>query len=257
MMKMDSNTTLQLHVATQYLAAAGKNYVAPKDDDSHTNAGWDATTSSFFTRSFSNSDSLVFFTKEMRLAWNGNKPGSFSLKGHTHVDVLKWLEETSLQNGLKKFVFDLHYTLGSGEILNDFSFDGAQEDALGTHAGYRTFADNACKEVLSKLGMTAEVRTWPHHFDTGAYVMVPGSKISTGFGLAIPDSLSKDYYLYTSGYVDGDSMPTASLPALPLGKWLSEDWQGGILSVDGLKEPDYLKFLETAIEAVKSFTPNS
>lgn len=257
MMKMDSNTTLQLHVATQYLAAAGKNYVAPKDDDSHTNVDWDATTASFFTRPFSNTDSLVFHTKDMKLAWKGTKPSFFSIKGHTHADVLKWLEETSVQNGLEKYVFDLHYSLASGEIANEFSFNGAQKDALDAHADYRTFANNACRAVLSELGMTEEVRTWPHHFDTGAYVMVPDSKVGIGFGLAIPDSMSKDYYLYTSGYVGHDALSTASLPALPLGEWRSGDWEGGILSVKDLKESDYSKFLKITVEALKSTTQES
>ena len=251
-MTMDSKTTLQLHIAAQYLAAAGKNYVAPEEDDSHTNIGWEANTASFFSRTFSNMDSLVFHTYSMNLEWSGKKSASFDLIGHSHAEVLQWLEDTSLQNGLEKFVFDLHYSLDSGNISNDFSFDGAHADSLETHADYRTFADRACNALLTELGMKAEVRTWPHHFDTGAFVMVSDSKVGIGFGLSMPSSLSEDYYLYTAGYVGHDGLSTTSLPALSKGDWVSGEWEGGILPATGLNESDYLTFFKESIGSIRS-----
>ncbi len=249
---MDSRTTLELHVASQYLAAAAKQYVKPKDDDSHTNIGWNPDAAFFYSRIFPNRDCLVFDTKRMTLEWKGTMGESFALDGHSHAEVVNWLEAVSRKNGVKKFVFDLHYTLESGAISDDFRFGETTAEALDTHANLRNFSVRACHAAMADLGLEAEIRTWPHHFDTGGYFRMSNTDVGIGFGMSIPDSLSDDYYLYTAGYRGNDGFPTAALQALTKGKWISGEWEGAVLAVSGLNESDFVSFFKETIQAIQS-----
>lgn len=248
---MDSRTTLELHVASQYLAAAAKMYLPAKDDDSHTNMGWNPNQAAFFSRTFANRDSLMFHTKRMTLEWKGTMKESLVVDGHTHAEVIKWLEEVSRKNGVKKYIFDLHYTLESGAIKDDFRFGETTAEALDSHAEYRTKCVKAGQSALTALGLEAEIRTWPHHFDTGGYIQIPNEDLGIGFGLSIPGSVVDEYYLYAAGYKDGKQISTVSLSPLAKGKWVSGEWKGGVLPVAGLAEGEYVGFFEETISKIQ------
>ena len=244
------DTTKQLHIAAQYLAMAGKNYVEHQSDDSHANLGWIKETNSFVTHKLSNGDTLELDTCAMTLNWNGASGGTFKLSGVRHKDVLKWLNQIALDKGLKAYVFDLHYDIGHEDLTDEFPFTQVDNELCTQIARLRSLAYASCEQVLSELDLKSDVRTWPHHFDTGAYVSIPKSKIGIGFGMAIPDNLSSDYYLYTSGYKGHEGMSTEGFSALTKGSWKDGEWKGGLLPVKGLIERDYTRFFEETIKAI-------
>jgi hypothetical protein len=50
----------QMHLASQYLAAAGLSFVKKQDDDSHTNLGFNTEKGIMYTRALSdNGDQLI------------------------------------------------------------------------------------------------------------------------------------------------------------------------------------------------------
>jgi len=241
------NTDFKLHLAAQYLATVAKNYIEAQSDDSHTNLGWIAETNSFSTRKLSNGDTLELRACSMVLNWNGMSAGTFNLNGSRHQDVLEWLNAMAKSNGLENYVFDLHYSIDSGEFNDDLSFSMVDSDRCDILAKWRNNAYKSCENVLVNLGLEGEVRTWPHHFDTGSYIPVAGTEIGIGFGMAIPDINSKDYYLYTSAYQGHDGMSTKGLAPLTKGSWKEGDWKGAMLSVEGLALSDYETFFFEAI----------
>ena len=247
---MDKQSILQLHTAVQYISTAGKNYVAHKADDSHTNSGWNPETSSFYSWPFTTGGSLSFHTKRMELEWIGDVPGTFALIGRTHAEVIRWLEEMSLKNSLKKFVFNLHYDLGF-VIEDDFKFVAQDPDFIDAHAECRTASLHACNEVLRQMDLTSDVRTWPHHFDTGAFSTFPEDDFSFGFGLAIPDALSEDFYLYCSAYKGNEGVETNNLPTLSKGEWKQGNWKGALLTASNLRRSDFHLFFFESIDAFK------
>lgn len=190
----------------------------------------------------------------MELEWHGKVPGTFALIGRTHAEVLRWLEEMSIKNDLSKFVFSLHYDLEFGDIKNDFKFSAQNHEFIEEHAACRTASLRACTEVLSQMDLESEVRTWPHHFDTGAFATFPDGAVSVGFGLAIPDEMSEDFYLYCSAYKGDDGVETSNMPALSKGEWKEGKWTGAMLSADGLRTSDHHLFFFESIDAFQQKT---
>ncbi len=236
-------------MAAQYLAAAGKKYVTHKKDDSHTNMGWVDEKKSFVTHKFSNGDTLELSVCQMTLNWNGISGGTLNLNGARHTEILQWLGQLAKSNGLPTFEFDLHYTIDSGEFSDDLSYTQADSERCKELAIMRSVAFASCANTLDVLGLKGEVRTWPHHFDTGAYVSIPDSEIGVGFGLAIPDSMSGSYYLYTSGYKGHEGLSTEGLSSLTKGEWKNGDWKGAMLSVSELSPADYDLFFKESVSA--------
>jgi hypothetical protein len=243
-------TDIKLHLAAQYLATVGKNYIEAQSDDSHTNLGWIDEISSFCTRKLSNGDVLELRACSMVLNWNGMSAGTFNLNGSMHKDVVDWLDSMAKSNGLDSYVFDLHYTIDSGEFTDELSFSSVDDDRCNALAQLRSYAYKACEGVLEELSLSSDVRTWPHHFDTGSFVTIGDSEVSIGFGLAIPDTVMSDYYLYVSAYKGHDALSTNGFPALSKGTWKDEDWMGARLLVDGLSAEDYLRFFEESMTAI-------
>ena len=112
-----------MHLAVQYLAAAGISFVAKKDDDSHTNVGFSIEKTCMETHPISeNGDILSLDYKYFSLNWN-SKSGSisFPLDGATHADILNWLKETSKTFINKSYSYEFHYDLPY-EMTDDFKF---------------------------------------------------------------------------------------------------------------------------------------
>jgi hypothetical protein len=95
--------------------------------------------------------------------------------------------------------------------------------------------------------LKASIRIWPHHFDTGIYSVIPDSDITIGLGLAIPDSICNDHYLYITGYKKGDVMDTSGLDKLSIGEWKSEGVTGAVLNTKDIVESDGVDFFKEVI----------
>ena len=99
---------------------------------------------------------------------------------------------------------------------------------------FRNMANQASSFLLGYLQIDGEIRIWPHHFDTGIYV-VSEKGMGIGFGLAMEDTLIGAPYFYMSGYPAQGSIEFNNLPKFSTGKWeTSPTWQGAVLPLDEL-----------------------
>ncbi|MEO9503376.1 hypothetical protein [Nonlabens ulvanivorans] len=242
----------QLHMAAQYLAAAGISFLDKKDDDSHTNAGFNTDNGCLETHPLSNNGDLLSLNfRDFSLEWTSNDGKiSFNLDGATHEDVLKWLKETSKNQLNKEYHYDLHYDMPyKMEGAAVFRKDDESELAELTHL--RILAEHSLEHIVEHYKLDTSIRVWPHHFDTGIYTGLNDSEITIGLGLAIPDTLSNDHYLYISGYKDGKLIETSSFNKLSKGEWKNDGFKGAILPVGDLKEEEWNIFFKEAIEQFK------
>lgn len=85
----------QMHLAAQYLAAAGINFVPKKEDDSHTNLGFSIEKQRLETHPLSeNGDLLSLDYNSFSLQWDSqNDVERLLLDGVRHETVLHWLND--------------------------------------------------------------------------------------------------------------------------------------------------------------------
>jgi hypothetical protein len=236
----------QIHFACQYLAAAGKSLLEPKADDSHTNVRFNRSENTFETWELGpegiklgldlNDFSLKWAKNELRLPLNGKK----------HSEVLDWLKTSSKKlNFSNHYSFDLHYDLPF-HWSDGYSFN-VDVEVLNQEIRLRTFANKILETFLKVQNLTSDIRIWPHHFDTGAFVVLDeNTEKSIGLGMAIPDTLMKDHYFYLSGYNGHDSIETTDFKTLSLGEWKNNGFKGAIFSTSKVNEVQALQFLKEA-----------
>ncbi|AWV98371.1 hypothetical protein DJ013_09380 [Arcticibacterium luteifluviistationis] len=237
-----------IHLAAQYLAAAGKSFLSSLDDDSQSNLAWNAKTISLESRDLGNGMKLTFSLENGFLTWLGTEE-KLDLKTHSHQEILTWLTGTSTAMALEKtYAYAVSYELDYPPIESNYkySFETADSKVI---AEKFTLAQKGMESFLKTNNLTSEIRVWPHHFDIGIYTNL-SDKLFLGAGLAIPDSLESDLYFYASGYNDGSVIVTKNLPKLSVGSW-HPDWNGGTLKSKGVSEDDVKSFLNQAKNAFK------
>ncbi|NNJ80803.1 MAG: hypothetical protein HKP11_01295 [Flavobacteriaceae bacterium] len=240
-----------MYLAAQYLAAAGKSFVEHKPDDSHTNLSLSTEHKSLVTRELGeNGDRLLLSYEHFSLKWISRDGIEIThLHNTRHAENVKWLNEVSQQRIGKSYVFDLHYDLGY-DLHEEFKFELENKEELKDLYQRRVMANNVLTSFLSRHSLRSEIRIWPHHFDTGAFVTDVGiQKLSIGLGMAIPDSMSEHYYFYLSGYNGRDGIDTSSFEQLTRGSWKNEGFKGAILPIAEMKEKDAVQFLDEAMKA--------
>ncbi len=239
-----------MHLAAQYLAAAGISFLPKKDDDGHTNLGWSIEKQHMETHPLSsNGDVLSLNYKSFSLIWNSNNGSAkLPLDGKTHAEILKWLQDTSQAFLNKAYTYDFHYDL---PYTIDASFTyHFEESEIARLANLRNLAQSSLVDTLKVTGLESDVRIWPHHFDSGAYASV-NDDIAVGFGLAIPDKVVDEHYFYISGYKGDDSIATDSFDKLSLGKWKNNGFIGAVLPATKINEEQAIRFFTEAINTYK------
>ncbi|MEW7290372.1 hypothetical protein [Aquimarina sp. 2304DJ70-9] len=247
--------TTQMHLAAQYLAAAGISFVEKKEDDSHTNLGFSTSEKSMFTHPLDKEGhTLSLNYQHFTLEWNSkSSKKSLRLDGTTHSEILKWIHERAVEATLEKpFQYDLHYELPYTTITDDFTFKLHDVARLRELTNFRILAQLTLETFLENQQLKSGIRTWPHHFDTGAFVSLDdNSGLTIGLGLAIPDTMIDDYYFYMSAYKGHDGLDTSNLSSLTNGKWYNEGFKGAVLPVTGIDEITASTFFEEALAAYK------
>ncbi|MET1257730.1 hypothetical protein ABV409_00220 [Flagellimonas sp. DF-77] len=244
----------QLHLASQFLAMAGKSFSAAKADDSHTNVNFDSTSRSFESWPLNDQGlQLRFDVPNFSLCWTDAAKTHFELHGKSHQEALHWLERSAKDLGFETpYRFDLHYALDF-EWDADFVFEKKNVDQIDALLALRVLANDALGAFLEKIKLPSDVRVWPHHFDTGAFVVLEdGSGRSVGMGMAIPDSMVDQHYFYISGYHGHEGIATEDFDPLPLGEWKNEGFKGAVLAVGNHNEEAVVSFLDVAFEALTS-----
>ncbi len=240
----------QIHLAIQYLATAAISFIDKKEDDSHTNLGFSIASKTMSTRPLSEKgESLSFSYDHFALTWkNTHEEKSISLDGKTHLQILQWLEKTTAHLS-KTYHYDLHYDLPYS-IDHNYTYYRKDQNRLNELSQLRTLAQDTFENFLDDQVLVSEIRVWPHHFDTGGFVILENG-IGVGFGLGIPDDVHDDYYFYIGGYQGHDAIDPKKFPPLTHGHWVNTGFKGGILSVVGVDKQKSLSFLNEAITSYK------
>ncbi|MGB5818670.1 MAG: hypothetical protein WBG90_04235 [Saonia sp.] len=245
----------QMYLAAQYLAASGISFLEKKDDDSHTNLGFSVEKGSMYTRPLNNAgDTLALNYNTFALVWNmTNANISFDLQGTTHEEIIKWITQMASNNGIAiPYSYKFHYE-PSYKLTDGFTFKLVNPKRLRELMDFRILTQKVIASFLKRQNLVSEIRTWPHHFDTGAFAQVPDKKeLSVGLGLAIPDTLVNDHYFYLSGYLGHDTIDCSGFQPLAQGKWYPHEFKGAILPATGINEKTATVFFQEALKAYKN-----
>lgn len=241
------------HRAVQYLATAAKSFLPAKADDSHTNMAWDAESNSFETHKLNDQGvKLQLQLPAFRLQWTKGETVLEGLNLHrcTHRQVLSWMGSSAASMRLVgNYAYQLHYEIPY-PLADDYVFEKPQQQALDRLAAIRTKRSTALKAASEALGLNLEPRVWPHHFDTGYLIELDQGR-AIGVGMAVPDKLVNQHYLYVSGYKGHDYLDNSQLPDNLLGKKYTDWWKGYAAPIIELDAAQAQDFLVTAITAYK------
>jgi hypothetical protein len=241
----------QMHLASQYLAAAGISFVEKQEDDSHTNLGFNTEKGIMYTRALSdNGDQLILNYNTFSLDWKGiHKTTSISLNGKTHKAIMDWISNSAQKAIGKSYHYAFHYDLPYA-ISDDFTFELKDANRLKELLKNRTLAYAILEEFLTLNNLKSEIRVWPHHFDTGAFVLFNNdSGLSIGLGFAIPDAVAQEHYFYIGGYKGQDPIDTSSFTELTNGQWRNEGFVGAILSISATNQTKGVTFFNKVLSA--------
>ncbi|WP_025667160.1 hypothetical protein [Aquimarina megaterium] len=247
--------TTQMHLAAQYLAAAGISFLENKSDDSHTNLGFSTDRGSLYTRPLNSSGDLLSLNYHLfTLEWTShNTIKTLQLNGTSHAEVLQWIRRMAKDSDLDSpYTYALHYELPY-TITDSYIYTLKDINRLSQLIAYRKLSKFAIQEFLQNNQLSSEIRIWPHHFDTGAFASLEDeSGLAIGLGLAIPDTMCNDYYFYISGYQGHDGLNTSDFKPLTTGKWYSEGFKGAVLPISGVDKTTIIAFFEEAFTAYKN-----
>lgn len=240
-----------MHLAAQYLAAAGISFVAREADDSHTNLAFSVESRRLSTRPLGASGEVLSLSyTDFSLEWTAeHDKTTFALDGQTHSDVLAWIEQRLTASKISKpFRYKFHYDLPY-KISPSFRFQ-ANPKKLQKLMELRILADAVIKSFLEGHQLSSAIRIWPHHFDTGAFVNLDGnSDLTAGLGLATPDTMVDDHYFYFSGYHGHNALDTVNFNPLTQGKWHSNGFKGAVLRATGRDKRTATTFFTEALNA--------
>jgi len=239
----------RLHLLSQIIAKANRSFVPKQEDDSHTNLGFDTIGNRILSRWIETSTHrlmLVYSLKSQEFQWiNENQEILFSVSSINKSIAQIENELIQLSDSLplvdSDFSAPMHYEIPDYSFKND-PIPEFESDHLKEWIHYRRIANNSCYAFAQHVGIPVETRIWPHHFDTGIYVVV-NEHLGIGFGLAMEDSLAQAPYFYMSGYGLKNTIQYQNLPKLSTGAWeISPGWNGALLSIHEIKQKETLRF---------------
>jgi hypothetical protein len=262
------DATLELHWATQLLAAAGQTFAAPCEDDSHRSMAWDAGLRGFVGACFAGGYPfrLGLRVEDLTLQLIDRTDatlGELELSGETLGDGYTWL-----RTGLSQYMggtgpvierpdFDLPaHPVGEGAR---FSTDTGTERA--TLAALYGGAAELLEEVVAGTASASAVRCWPHHFDIATLVRVRAARggdpaRTVGVGMAPMGGGYESWYWYVTPwpYPSAGALPSLRAPAA----WHLEEWTGAVLRGSdvvampaGERRRRVADFIEEAVGAAK------
>lgn len=247
--------TTQMHLAAQYLAAAGISFLEKKNDDSHTNLGFSIEKGTLYTRALNLSKDLLSLNYNLfTLEWNShNLTKTLQLDGTSHAEVLQWIRRMAKDSDINTpYIYALHYELPY-TITDDYIYTLKDLSKLQKLVAFRKLSKSTIQEFLQNNQLNSEIRIWPHHFDTGAFASLEDeSDLAIGLGLAIPDTMCDDYYFYIGGYQGHDDLDTSGFKPLTTGKWYNEGFKGAILPISGVNKTTAIAFFEEAFTVYKN-----
>ncbi len=231
-----------IHRGVQFIAMVGKFYVENQPDDSHTNLEWlndqevlagnwaDSPKGKFRFAMRSKELTLLMYDKDM------NEVDNCRLEGLTNAQILDWVKIHLHQFEVDsdKMKLDIHYDIPHHATDDGATYSFQNPELFAEIAKHRENSDLILRAFAAQYKTASTVRTWPHHFDHGAYIPMTfdengNATKSFSIGMGIHDEASDEpYYYITTWSADGDNSYD-NVPDLPHGEWLSSPFNGAVL----------------------------
>lgn len=236
--------TLQLHHAAQLVAMVGNSYLPKADDDSQSNMLWYTSKESLVGHWIGEEDEkhrLALNYPEFMLTWqngNGNAIGALMLDKKTKTTAIDWMREyleSHFHLDPERLQPIRHFEIPDHPVASGSAFHLLDAELHQELAHLRSNAQHILEYFAHKFEHASPVRTWPHHFDSGAYIPVAfdddGKAIkSIGIGLAIADDDLDEHYYYVNHWTKSGDIDYSSLPNLSsAGYWHTEGWTGAVM----------------------------
>ena len=249
----------QLHRLCQVMAKANRSFVPEKEDDSHTNLGFNTDKLQIEGRWIETASQrirLILRLTDVCYVWQDEGEETIqtvSTAKKQMYDIEEQVAKTIQQQGLDMNAFKepLHFEIPKYHFANQ-PVALLSRLALNEWIFWRTLANQSCAHLLEKLGAASEIRIWPHHFDTGIYIE-PNEQVGIGFGLAMKDDKAGAPYFYATCYPKNGELGYSQAPALSTGEWHINDWKGAVLSLEKL----LLRDGELSFNRIKVFIDES
>lgn len=240
--KMLATTINQIHRGVQFIAMAGKHFVKNAPDDSHTNLRWlpkEEVLAGNWIRERKGNFRFAMRSKDLTLiVYNAEMAmvSEFPLNGKTNKEALLWVKSqlTALGKDASQMKMDIHYDIPAHETDTGAAYSIATPALFAEMSNHRANSDSALSHFAKAYKTASTVRTWPHHFDHGAYIPMvfdeagnPTKSFSIGMG--VPDAASKEPYYYITTWSQAGDNAYDNLTPLPKGEWISKPFNGAVL----------------------------
>jgi hypothetical protein len=223
------DTRLQVHHAAQLVVSLGISFLAPTDDDSHTNLEWMPFLQGLAGRPLAKGIRGALRLPDLSLRMldrSNNVTATYPLLGRSNKDGYDWLRLQLQEAGEDpaRLTPRKHYTIPSHPVESGASF-AADSRSLGELAKYYEGAADSLTAFARQNPQASEVRCWPHHFDIATLVTLRQGGPTIGLGLSPGDEHYPEPYYYVTPY----PYPAGTLPPLPSGTWHTAGWIGAVL----------------------------
>lgn len=250
-----NKTDQQLHQLSQTIAKFNRSFALPMDDDSHTNLGFDVLGMRLLGKWVDSNEGKIIMSLDFsdytfeicNTSWE--ILFSADIVGHTQIEIETRIQTYLTDLGLdgEDFIKNLHYEIPEYDFAK-LSFEALDPESLGYWIGQRTLANDACQWLANHLQLNADVRIWPHHFDTGIYVE-PTHQLGLGYGLAMKDGTLEEAYYYFTGYgLKGHEIDFDSVVELTVGTWaIGEQFKAAVLPLNDVDANNVSSFTREAL----------
>lgn len=261
-----------VHHAAQLVAAVGNSLLPKADDDSQSNLEWlpglNALAGQVIDGQFRAALRYLPFELLVLDDQNRIREGE-SIPNRTKEELFTWLRRSVTRVGGKGAEIRPidHFQIADHAVEHGAKFPEIDSHLHYELINYRSNSDWVLNEVAGLYKDVTPVRTWPHHFDTGAVMTLAkdeaGNATQTiGIGWACPDEVVPEPYFYVNHWTKEENLDYEQLPDLDgAGKWHINDWKGAVLKNTDIiehrqtedQQQEVLKFFRSAIRATKTF----
>ena len=232
------------HQAVQYISLVGKYFIAEKADDSHTNMQFVNESDSFIGNDFGDHFKIAFNTRALKLLLINDRneiKSEIELVGKTKEEVFSALQQLLEENGFNSSQLKnkWHYSIPEHPLDHGGKFESVEKKHSQINYNYRHNATIVLNEIADKFGFQTDIRVWPHHFDTGAFIPMSYNKDGAlnqyiGLGFAIPDTMINEPYFYLSFWSEETIIALKNPKSIQNGKWMIPDWNGAVLKISDI-----------------------
>ncbi len=207
------------HFAVQWPSRAARANIEARQDDSHSNLGWDRRLFGLVSHGMGadGQHQLGFSFADHTLNWisGGQVREKLDIEGIEDGDVQNWCDGLLATAGLQPTSnAEMPYDLGDA----DYSGFANKEMglALNTLGCWYDLAQGEIEGLVKKFGAdattTPAIRCWPHHFDLATLFVLgegdPETGDSIGVGLSPGDGSFDEPYFYCSPWPVPKVLPT-------------------------------------------------